>query len=318
MAKRITDPDKQKEFVSIIITYLADEAKRQDITLNMLEEAKEYTNKLKGKNTIKDADKKTIETALKTAKLIALMPTVPKQPHGYLSNAKNQRFFLNNIISRNKSKTIHKTKNKNLSEALYYANTLHNSEAYSTLFKEQIRRSPVLFRPPEHTRPNMPLEAVLAIIDNTYFDLLVNRILDVSSDSADKAKAFEIINNIYLTDWVDRNGFLNKNGIKKAYRPFFDSPEFLTSMENYIEKLLKTTMQDWPNPGTVKKLPRNSLRQQYFKDILERIQKRLTQLADEATYIMEKRHRNRNGKSSKGGRITRKHSYVKRRKTIRN
>lgn len=316
MAKRITDPDKQKEFVSIIINYLEDEAGRQDITLNMLEEAKEYTNKLKGKNTIKDADKNTIETALKNAKLIALMPTVPKQPPGYLSNAKNQRIFLNNIISRNKSKTIHKTKNKNLSEALYYANTLDNSEAYSTLFKEQIRRSPVLFRPPEHTRPNMPLEAVLAITDNTYFNRLVNRIL--AGSSADKAKAFEMINDIYLTDWVDRKGFLNKNGIKKAYRPFFDSPEFLTSMENHIEKLLKTMMLEKPNPGTVKKLPGNSLRQQYFKDILERIQKRLTQLADEATYIMEKRNRNRNGNSSKGGRITRKHSYVKRRKTIRN
>lgn len=66
-------------------------------------------------------------------------------------------------------------------------------------------------------------------------------------------------------------------------------------------------MLEKPNPG-------NSLRQQYFKDILERIQKRLTQLADEATYIMEKRNRN----SSKGGRITRKHSYIRRRKTIRN
>lgn len=308
MAKRITDPDKQKEFVSIIINYLEDEARRQDITLNMLEEAKEYTNKLKGKNTIKDADKNTIETALKNAKLIALMPTVPKQPHGYLSNAKNQRIFLNTIKSSNKSKI----KNKNLSEALYYANTLHNFEAYSTLFKEQIRRSPVLFRPPEHTRPNMPLEAVLAITDNTYFNRLVNRIL--AGSSADKAKAFEMINDIYLTDWVDRKGFLNKNGIKKAYRPFFDSPEFLTSMENHIEKLLKTMMLEKPNPGTVKKLPGNSLRQQYFKDILERIQKRLKQLFDEAIYIREKR----NGNSSKGGRITRKHSYVKRRKTIRN
>lgn len=308
MAKRITDPDKQKEFVSIIINYLEDEARRQDITLNMLEEAKEYTNKLKGKNTIKDADKITIETALKKAKLIALMPTVPKQPHGYLSNAKNQRIFLNTIKSSNKSKI----KNKNLSEALYYANTLHNFEAYSTLFKEQIRRSPVLFRPPEHTRPNMPLEAVLAITDNTYFNRLVNRIL--AGSSADKAKAFEMINDIYLTDWVDRKGFLNKNGIKKAYRPFFDSPEFLTSMENHIEKLLKTMMLEKPNPGTVKKLPGNSLRQQYFKDILERIQKRLKQLFDEAIYIREKR----NGNSSKGGRITRKHSYVKRRKTIRN
>lgn len=308
MAKRITDPDKQKEFVSIIIEYLADEARRQYITLNMLEEAKEYTNKLKGKNTIKDADKITIETALKKAKLIALMPTVPKQPPGYLSNAKNQRIFLNTIKSSNKSKI----KNKNLSEALYYANTLRNSEAYSTLFKENTRRNFIPFRLPEHTRPNMPDEAVLAFTDNTYFNRLVNRILIGSS--ADKAEAKHRFIDIYLNDWVDRKGFLNKNGIKKAYRPFFDSPDFLTSMENHIEKLLKTMMIETPNPGTVTKLPGNSLRQIYFKDILKRLQKRLKQLFDEAIYIREKRNRN----TSKGGRITRKHSHIRRRKTIRN
>lgn len=317
MAKRITDPDKQKEFVSIIIEYLADEARRQYITLNMLEEAKEYTNKLKGKNTIKDADKITIETALKKAlknnKLIALMPTVPKQPPGYLSNAKNQRIFLNTIKSSNKSKI----KNKNLSEALYYANTLHN-EASSTLFKEKTSRILIPFRLPVDTRPDMPLEAVLAFTDNTYFNRFVNRILIGSS--ADKAEAKHRFIDIYLSDWVDREGFLNKNGIKKAYRPFFDSPEFLTSMENHIEKLLKTMMLEKPNPGTVKKLPGNSLRQIYFKDILKLIQKRLTQLAEEAISIMKKRNRirNRNRNSSKGGRITRKHSHIRRRKTIRN
>lgn len=305
MAKRITDPDKQKEFVSIIINYLADEAGRQDITLNMLEEAKEYTNELKGKNTIKDVDKNTIETSLKNAlknnKLFALMPTVPKQPPGYLSNAKNQKKFLNTIKSSNKSKI----KNKNLSEALYYANTLDNSEAYSTLFKEKTRRNFIPFRPPVDTRPDMPLEVILTVTDNKYYNQLLNKILIGSS--ADKAKAFHRFIDIYLSDWVDRKGFLNKNGIKKAYTSFFDKPDVLTLIETDIINLLKNEMLEKPNPGTVKS-------QQYFKDILERLQKRLQQLFDEAIYIREKRNRN----SSKGGRITRKHSHIRRRKTIRN
>ena len=230
-------------------------------------------------------------------KIIKSFPEVPTLPVGYKGNKAEQMRYLNSIkpsLEKPFSKAL--ISNKNISEAIYYATELGNESSLSALRSEQLRRIAPPFRPPEASRPNRPNEAGIPTKD------VINNLLGkiYFSSPAKQAEAYHAFINIYLTDWVNRKGF-NKNGLHYTYTPFANDAQFLTDIESYIENILKTQMLEKPNPGTTNKRVGNSIRQQYLKDILERIKKRRKLLMNEEFNRLTRSNRE-NVKTRKGGR----------------
>jgi hypothetical protein len=240
------------------------------------------------------------------------MPEPPINPPGYKSTPEEQIDFLEEIqrkhILNNKFK-LAELPNTELEEALYYASHLKIPKIEKVLMEERVRRSATPFRPPLISRPNMPEQA--RIPETDYLNLLIQKIYLPKTPSEQKG-AYDTFIDVFLTDWVNRKGFVNSKGQQMAYTPYFDNAKLLTGIESHIEKLLKTQMLEKPNPGTINKRRGNSIRQQYFKDILERIKKRITLLQEEEFNRVTKIARNK-----KGGRRTYKNKYYKR-KTRRN
>ncbi len=246
-------------------------------------------------------------------KMIASMPAVPKQPPGYHSKKENQRVFLNKVKSKTSTPfNLAMIPNRNLSEASYYAQELGNENAKTKIQKEQLRRIVPPFRLPEPSRPNMPL-----VPSDDIYRRLITTMYNPLSSPAKLHEAYSQFVDIYLTDWVNRKGFVNKNGETKMYTPFYGDAGFLTKLEVDIERLLRKEMTETPNPGTTKKMPGNSPRQKYFKHILELVQKRRENLMAEDFNRLTKRDREA-ASAKKGGRKTRKQKYNRRRHTRRN
>lgn len=243
------------------------------------------------------------------------MPAVPKLPPGYYGTKKEQQAFLNKVKARSTTPynlaLIH---NKNLSEGSYYAEELGNKNSVLRIQSEQLRRVVPPFRTIEPSRPNMPLAAT----DRDGPTKLIRTIYGFKSP-AEQAKAYHDFIDIYLTDWVDRKGFVNTDGQRKYYQPYANDGGYLTQLEGQIEKILKESMLEKPNPGTLNKRPGNSLRQQYLKDILGKIKIRRQRLMNETFNKLTKQNREASStRIPRGGRRTHKRKYTKRRYTRRN
>lgn len=246
-------------------------------------------------------------------KLIASMPEVPKYPPGYYGIKENQQQFLNKAKAQSlRPFNLAMISDRNLSEASYYAKELNNKNANHTFMTEKIRRITPPFRTPDPSRPNMPKDALTKNIGNKLI-----REIYLPKSPTEQAAAYHKFIDIYLADWVNRKGFVN-NGEKKYYTPFADEGRTITDLEVGIEKILKESMLEKPNPRTLKKLPGNSIRQQYLKDLLERIQKRKQQLMMETFNKITKSNREKFGKSLRqGGKRTRKYKTLKKQNTRR-
>jgi hypothetical protein len=239
------------------------------------------------------------------------LPEVPKQPPGYKGTAVEQRAFLNAVRPKltNRFEMARMT-NKNLKESLYYAEELGNANALGSLTKERVRRVAPPFRPPEPARPNMPHQAGIPVADLVH--QLLNRIY-LARTPASQIEAYHTFVNVYLTDWVDREGYRNATtGQQMIHQPFYDMPEMLIYLENAIEVFLKQC-EERPNPRTLNKRPGNSYRQQLLKDLREKIQKRLVLLQEETFNKLTKNER----EGRRGGRskTLRRRRYSRRRLT---
>ena len=301
--KRIPNgsPDRQKEFVLLIAESLDDPASSGQITKNNLEEASNYIEVLKGTpNEIE------YETAIRI--LIAQMPQVPTHPPGYTSIPEKQREFLNSI-KPNLNSPLKKRKipSRTLNEIAYYAERLGNKNVSNIVFLEQMRRAIPPFRKPEMARPNRPREAGIPI--DEFMRILLTKIYNPLTKEVDRQKAYHKFVDVFLTDWVDRKGFINKNGVQMHHMPFFDNYEFLNVVKNNIRELLKIC-EEPPNPKTINKKAGNSTRQQLLKNLYEIVSKRQTNLLQERL--------NRLVESEGGRRRTYKRRHTKRRHTRRN
>lgn len=240
------------------------------------------------------------------------LPLIPSHLPGYKDSIEEQLVFLeelekNNIFT-NKFK-LAEMSDKKLKEAIYYTQIHTIPKKEMILQKELGRRTAVPSRPPILNRPDMPEE--VGIPETDYLNLLIRRIYEPKNPSQQQ-EAYHKFIDVFLTDWVNRKGFVNK-GIQMQHTPAFDNAEFLTGLQIHIEKILKTKMLEKPNPGTINKRSGNSTRQQFFKDILERIKNRLELLKMEEFNRLTRANREK-----KGGRRTHKKIYPKRRKTRRN
>ncbi len=297
LGDRISDdqPAKQKAFILEIVKILNNPIEASQLPFEYILEASEYIGKLEGKLEGKSEGKYTINEESKFKIYNALMPKIPRVPPGYKSNRTEQHTFLNNIRP-----TFSSTYNlaiipdNDLKEAMYYAESLGNSNALVQLTKESFRRNPIPFRPPNSSRPNRPYQSDIPITD--FLNNLLYKIYSVYTTPFEKADAYHTFIEVFLTDWVNRTGY-NKNGMHYIYTPLFDDARFLTDLEGHIEKILKTQILESPNPSSIKKLPGNSLRQQYLKDILERIQQRIKLLWNESFNKLTKLEREKKKKN---------------------
>jgi len=298
----IKDPDKQRDFVLTVIEFLDNPTTANQVTYDNLVEAEKYIKKLKGTT-------KAINESNAIKILIRLLPTAPKLPPGYKSTIKNQSAFLENIkqkLEKKYNKAI--IPNKNLNEAKYYINQLklRAPEKYSLMeqqiLDEKLRRVKPPFRPPELMRPEMPSSAAIPQID------LLNNLLGkiYLSSPAEQKKAYDTFIDVFLTDWVNRKGFV-KNGQHRIRTPFYDSPEYLVFLQSEIERRLKLC-EEKPNPKTLDKKAGNSYRQQLYKDIREKIITRLNNLQEEEFNKITRLHRGKgyNNKSLKDYKIIKK------------
>jgi hypothetical protein len=302
--KRIpnTSPERQKEFVLLIAESLDDPASAGQITKNNLEEASNYIEVLKGTpNEIKNEDAIRI--------LIAQMPQVPTHPPGYFGIKEKQREFVNSIKPNlNSPSKKRKIPSRTLNEIAYYAERLGNKNVSNIVFLEKMRRATPPFRIPEMGRPNMPEEARKDVNEFMNF-LLVKKIYNPLTKEVDRQNAYHKFVDVFLTDWVDRKGFVNNNGSQMHHMPFFDDYKFLDVVKNNIRELLKLC-EETPNPKTLNHLPHNSTRQQLLKELLTIVTKRQTNLLQERL--------NKLVESEGGKRRTRKRRHAKRRYTRRN
>jgi hypothetical protein len=243
-------------------------------------------------------------------------PEVPKHPPGYIGDRDRQIAFLN-IVKNELTAPSKKAKIPAgvLSESIYYADILRKkpngtndpvyTSLHNTLFKEQLRRIKPPFRLPESSRPDMPHQAGIPT-QELISELAKDIYLPVKGEAA-RQRAYQIIVDTYLTDWVNRKGFV-ENGVQMHRLPFYDNVDFLIGLREYITKILQQC-EEKPNPKTLNKRPGNSTRQQLLKDILEKINKRIPLLLDERLNKMIE---------SGGRRRTHKRKHTKRRKTRRN
>lgn len=243
-------------------------------------------------------------------------PEVPTHPPGYIRDRDRQIAFLN-IVKPELNSPSKKAKLSSdvLSESMYYADILRkkpngtNDPVYTSihdiLLREQLRRIKPPFRLPEPSRPDMPHQAGIPT-QELISELAKDIYLPVKGEAA-RQRAYQTIVDTYLTDWVNREGFV-KNGVQMRRTPFYDDIEFLTGFREYITKMLQLC-EEKPNPRTLNKRPGNSTRQQLLKDILEKINKRINHLLEERfDKLIE----------SGGRRRTHKRRHTKRRKTRRN
>jgi hypothetical protein len=235
-------------------------------------------------------------------------PEVPRLPPGYKGSPEEQRAFLNSVKGKFANGfEMARMSNKNIKEATYYAEELRNANAIDKLTKEQVRRLAPPFRPPEPSRPNMPMKA--GIPPDDLVRLLLNRIY--LSSPARQKESYDTFVDVYLTDWVDREGYRNASTGQQLMRiPFYDQPEFLIYLENSIESFLKQC-EERPNPRTLNKRAGNSYRQQLLKDLRERIQKRLVLLQGEVFNQLTRRER----EGRRGGRTRRRRGHSRKRRT---
>lgn len=238
-------------------------------------------------------------------------PEVPRHPPGYKTTLEEQRAHLNTIRPKftNRFEMATMT-NRNLKEAIYYAEELRNANAIEKITKEQVRRITPPFRPPEPARPNMPHQA--GIPPGDLINLLLNRIY--LGNAARQKESYDTFVDVYLTDWVDREGYRNTaTGQQMMRAPFYDSPEFLIYLENTIEKFLKLC-EERPNPRTLNKRAGNSYRQQLLKDLREKIRARLALLQEEAFNKLTRRER----EGRRGGRnkTHRRYHHSRKRRTM--
>jgi hypothetical protein len=294
-----TNPEKQKEFVLLVAEALGDPTLSKQLTKNNLDEAMEYITKLQHTNY-------RINEASTTKIIKAILPDVPTHPAGYTSIPEKQREFLNSIKPKlNSLSKRRKLSLKNLNEADYYAKQFGNKNVTNIIFVEKSRRVRPPFRIPESDRPDMPPEALipadLAIV-------LLNRIWNPVTKGAEKQEAYSDFVDYYLTDWVNRKGFV-KNGVQMRRTPLFDDYNFITSLQKQINELLMKS-EEKPNPKTLNKRPGNSIRQQLLKDLYEKVSKRRFNLLQERL--------NKFIESEGGRRRTRKRKHIKRRHTRSN
>ena len=292
-------PERQKAFVLEIVRALNNPVEAQYVTKDYLEEAYEYTNKLKGEHAIDEASK--------TKLMFASMPAVPKLPPGYKNKIENQRAFLNKTKSKfSSSFNLATIPNSELKEAIYYAEIFKNSNSVGVLSKEQVRRIRPPFRIPEPSRPDMPDQA--GIPPSDFIQLLLNKIY--MSSPAKQKEAYDTFVDVYLTDWVNRKGYKNTStGQQMTRLAFVDNPQFLIYLDSAITRYL-TQCEERPNPKTLKKMAGNSYRQQLFKDLLEKINIRLSLLQSENFNTITKK--TREGRGGRRKMKTRKNNYSKR------
>jgi hypothetical protein len=162
----------------------------------------------------------------------------------------------------------------------YAANELKNSNTYSKVYKEIFRRINPPENIPEKLRPEMPIEAKINNGSGKLIQDLIKKIY--MGSEAKKQEAYHKFIEIYLTDWIDREGFI-KNGKEYKYEPFFNDLDFLKELREYINKQL-FQCEERPNPKSIDKKVGNSTRQQLLKDLRDKISDRITFLISKKYY----------------------------------
>ena len=236
-------------------------------------------------------------------------PEVPRHPPGYKTTVEEQRAYLNAIRPKFTNRfEMARMPNRDLKEAIYYAEELNNANAVGKITKEQVRRLAPPFRLPEPSRPNMPHQA--GIPPDELVRLLLNRIY--LGSPARQKESYDTFVDVYLTDWVDREGYRNATTGQQMMRiPFCDRPEFLIYLEKAIESFLRQC-EERPNPRTLNKRAGNSYRQQLFKDLREKIEARLALLQEETFNQLTRKER----EGRRGGRTkTHRRRHLKKRRT---
>jgi len=185
-----------------------------------------------------------------------------------------------------------KLSNSKLNEVSYYAKLLGNKSVNDKVLQEKLRRVRPPFRPPEYSRPTMP-NVVKSLPDKFIGELMAK--IYFGSD-AEKHRAYQTLVDVFLTDWVNREGF-TQNGQKMMRTPFFDNATFLVKLQTYVENYLSQCKE-----------PGYSLRKSFFTKINSIIAERLNNL------IKEEWNKTL---SSNGGRTQTRRRRAKRRHTQR-
>ena len=105
---------------------------------------------------------------------------------------------------------------------------------------------------------------------------------------------------VFLTDWIDRKGFIDAEGQHMINTPYYDSVEFLKELEKQIET-------------AIIKLQKEGIQiNQYIYKILSRIQKRREDLAEEDYNTLTRRNREKAAATTKKGGVKRRHRRTRR------
>ena len=273
---QITDPAKQREFVDLTVEALASPSGKSVVTDAYLAEAMGYIKALRGTQyAVSTAVENTIET-----EFIARSISEPvKTPVGYNESA--AKTFLEGIQTQTDPHidyTIHKTPERTLRNAMYYMS--EKGKTSTNLFKklsigqtmqmiDRMENAP--FRPSANVRPDMPVGAHFWLINGND---LINNVVDIwmpTSSPEKKNQAFEHINDVYLTDWVDKIGWKDHKSGQMLYQiPPYDITDYLAHMSDLVKKYLDMSKESG-----------DSQRKLILGALLKKIQKRISNLMQE-------------------------------------
>lgn len=270
----ITDPSKQRQMIDLIYEFLNNPKEAHTVTDDYLAEARKYINALRGTNlAVSDA----VEAKI-TAEILSRSIAEPeKTPVGY--NEKAAANFLQQVASdpRNADFKVYKAPERTLRNAKYYLNSKGEigTPLYRTIVRGQASQLAdkiveLDFRPPVNTRPDMPVVAPLAMAITS--DFITKRIADIWSPITKPEKrieAFNFINEIFLTDWVDRIGYEEK-GQRYMHTPPYDNYDLLKEMKRVLVKARSQCKET-----------EYSQRKQLFDALIKKIDERLPKLFTE-------------------------------------
>ena len=216
---------------------------------------------------------------------------IPIPPH-YKKTDEERRNFLKSLRT-NTSYNLALLPDDILNEAAYYAYNL-NVKLSTRLQKEQFQRIRPPFRLPINARPDKLHQA--CIPPDTLMQLLLEKI--VKNKNAEKY--YKLFVDVFLTDWIDRKGFIDAEDQHMINTPYYDSVEFLKELEKQIET-------------AIIKLQKEGIQiNQYIYKILSRIQKRREDLAEEDYNTLTRRNREKAAATTKKGGVKRRHRRTRR------